>query len=153
MGEGDAEIALARAVRNSYTCNHLGRSVTHHNAHGYGAGNVVDIAIARKRRGGFTAVAAMLDADTDWNEPVKKRAQKAGIVVICSDPCLEASLLSVVGIEVVGNQQACKETFRERFGADAHTDGLIARNFDADVLNAARNRVRFVDELLAAIGV
>lgn len=151
--EGDAEAALLRVVREGFTAGRAGRHLTIRNAHGKGAGHVVDTAIGLRRYGAFSIVAALLDTDTDWNQRVEARARRGGVQVLRSDPCLEATLLQLVGISVVGDQRACKERFRREFGGAAHEEGLIAARFTPDLIVRSRPDVLFVDQLLTIVGV
>jgi hypothetical protein len=153
VGEGAAEIALIRNVRDLFCGDRQGCAVSHSNAHGKGAGNVINSAIRIKQRAAYTQVAAMFDTDTGWNDSVQAKARRHGILCLPSAPCLEASLLDVLGLLKEGNQKEQKARFLSSLHGPAHEDGLLARHFTRDVLEEARERVEFLQDLLTLIRV
>lgn len=155
--EGDAEIAIARFVKRTYT-DALGRSVQEINAHGKGGKHVLDTALRRARNNReYDKVVLMLDTDTDWDEAdrAKARKTKAGkhpVSVIEGAPCLEAWLLKILGVETEGDTEHMKQKFKAHTGVKAHevnwTEWL-----DRDALNQARNRVDQLAELMNHMGI
>lgn len=109
VGEGLAEVALATHMRALYTRGKAGAAVTVRNARGKGARHVVDYAIRQGRDNDYSAVCALLDADTDWNERTQSMARRGGVDVVLSAPCLESSLLSVFGVHPPATTHECKQ--------------------------------------------
>jgi hypothetical protein len=73
--------------------------------------------------------------------------------VLESEPCLEAWLLDVAGHTTTGNTEHHKREFLRQFSMNAHDEGVFERYFGKAVLDAARPRVRVLDQLLSLIGV
>lgn len=153
VGEGYAELALLLHVRTLYTGDHEGFKMVVGNARGKGAGHVVDYSIRLASQGGYDAVGAMLDTDTDWTAAVQKKAAKNRIKVLAGDPCLEAWLLDIFGRAKAGATADQKRLFREHFAADACSPGLFEKHVTRAILDDARNRILLLDELLQLIGV
>lgn len=153
VGEGLAEVALATHLRALYTRGNAGAEVTVRNARGKGARHVVDYAIRQRHANDYNEVCALLDADTDWNERTQSLARKGGIRVVLSDPCLECSLLRVVGVQPPATTHECKERFLAQFGGPAHQEGLIARSFQREHFDRARDGVEMIAALMAAMRV
>ena len=148
-GEGYAEQNFLHHLRSIYTADKQGPQLTIANARGKGAGNVIDLAIARMR--GFDSVGALFDTDTDWNAAVEARARRGGVRIFAATPCIEAVLLEIGGHRVGATSQENKRLFRAQFGDDAHRDGLISRCFPRDVLDGAKARVEILALLLDSL--
>lgn len=153
VGEGYAEFQLLRYVRSLYTADNRGCKLQIGNARGKGAAHVIDYTIRQSRQADYRQVAALLDTDTDWTREACENAQKHGIVLLPSEPCLEAWLLAVVGIKQNASSQGHKARFKHRFGGDAADDGLIERHFSKQMLDAARPQIAVLDKMLGVIGV
>lgn len=154
VGEGYAEESLLRHCRNSYTSGMQGCSLTIKNARGKGAANVVDCAHRHSLQAKYDYVAALLDTDADWNRTVERRAKSLGLIVLPSTPCIEAWLLEVVGDVRPGASSAdYKQRFAQRFGSEAHTDGLIPQHFSKATLDQARHTVAILNDLLKILQV
>lgn len=152
VGEGHAEVVFVKHLRNLYTAGHHGFAVQVHNAHGYGAGNVIEQTIRRGRGLDFDYNVALLDTDVGWTEQVKARAKANKIKVVASSPCLEAWLLQILGNIAERDTQGHKAEFARRFGHNAH-DVRVLAHFPREVLDAARGRVEPLNELLVLMGV
>jgi len=153
VGEGDAEEVLLRHLRKLYTAGNDGFRASIKNAHGKGAGHVVDCAIRAHANADFDLCAVLLDTDEGWTDAVRKRARTRSIKVIESNPCCEAWLLDVAGHGGERRSSEHKREFQCHFGAPAHHAGVYTKHFARDVLDAARPRVLTLDQLLAGFGV
>lgn len=154
VGEGYAEDSLLRHVRASYTGDYQGCRLTIGNARGKGAANVVEYAYRMSRQAKYDRIAALLDTDTDWTSTVERRSKSVGLAVLPSVPCVEAWLLEIVGDIRPGAASAeYKQRFVQRFGGEAHVEGLISRNFPKALLDRARPRIQILNELLVILGV
>jgi hypothetical protein len=157
-GEGDAEIAFVRFVKQTYA-SALGRSVQEMNAHGKGGQHVLETALRRANSNrAYDKVILLLDADTDWDDRLRAKARKAGvgkhpIDVIEADPCLEAWLLKILGVETGGDTQHMKRRFKERTGYAAHQPAWMERFLSRDVLDQARGKVPQLGELMNHMGI
>jgi hypothetical protein len=153
VGEGYAECELLRHVRSLYTAGRRGHQLAFRNARGKGASHVVDYAIRLSTQGGYDSIGAIFDTDTGLDRATRTRASQHGIVLLRSDPCLEAWLLATVGRGIEGPTAEHKRRFRDHFHGDADEEGLIPRNFPRPVLDAARAQIEIIDRLLRLIGV
>lgn len=152
-GEGAAEVKFVEHLRATYTRDRVGHSVSVKDAGGKGASNVVTSAIRNQKNVPHDVACAVLDTDAGWDESVAARARRAGIHVIQACPCLEALLLDIFGCCRSGTSAEHKAAFAARFGGAAHDDGLIPKFFTREVLDAARERVAALDQLLKLMGV
>jgi len=155
VGEGHAEEALLRHLKRLHLARGSGVSVTIKNARGKGARHVVEYAIAQTRNAAFDYRLALLDADTDWTDPVRRRAQEARIDVIACTPCLEAFLLQVGGVPVRPGLTSAqlKRRFQECFGTSADDPRVYVDHFQQAVLAGARTAMIDLDRLLRAFSV
>lgn len=157
VGEGDADIAFVRYVKRMYA-EVLGRSVQEINAHGKGGRNVLETALRRANSNrAYDKVILLLDIDTDWDDKLRARARKARvgkryIDVIEADPCLEAWLLKILGIETEGDTQHMKRGFKQYTGHEAHEPDWMGR-LSRDVLDDARGRVPQLSALMNHMGI
>ncbi|WP_411884810.1 hypothetical protein [Polaromonas sp. YR568] len=152
MGEGYAEVYLLQYIRTLYTSGNQGHKISIGNARGKGAGHVVDYTIRQAVQGGFNAVAALLDTDTDWTHAVQQRAAKKKVTLLASDPCLEAWLLDIVGKAKYGSSADQKRLFKDHFADDACCQGLIEKRISRAEFDAARGKIDVLDRLLKFIG-
>lgn len=155
VGEGHAEEAWLRHLKGLYVARRSGVSVQIKNARGKGAQHVIDYAIGQTRNAAYDHKLALLDADTDWNDQVRKRARQENVEVIACTPCLEALLLQVGGVPVRPGLTSAqlKRQFQARFGAAADEPRVYMEHFSAEVLASARTRVADLDWLLRAFSV
>lgn len=155
--EGDAEEVLLRHLRALYLRDQQGSGIalTIKNHHGKGGDGVLQttIRIAQRERQTWDHVAVLIDTDKDWSDTQRQQARRQRIHALESTPCLEAWLLEVVGQRAPAMTTDCKRTFFHQFGAEAHDDTLHGRHFPRHVLDAARTRIKVLDELLTLLGV
>lgn len=129
VGEGFSEVELLKHLRSLYTTNGNGFTAAVRNAHGKGAGNVVDHAIRQARQAEYDHKAVLLDTDADWTEAVRRRARSESIVIIQSAPCLEAWLLDVRGHGRERGSAEHKREFLVRCGFPAHDARVYPQHF------------------------
>ena len=148
VGEGDAEVAFLRYLKELYVARGSGVAVTIKNAHGKGALNVVDCAIRQSMSVQFDQVAALLDTDTDWTDAARKKAKQGKVHVLPCNPCLEALLLSLKDELTEGRTTSqLKVLFERRFGENA-SDVDWHRHLSLDAVNAKRAGYAVIDQLV-----
>jgi hypothetical protein len=150
--EGYAEEYFLKHVRSLYLARSGDVALTVKNARGKGGRAVLNHALSPRFRGHFDVMAILIDTDQDWGDAERARAKAGEVVVLESTPCLEAWLLAVNGHASRGNSAHCKREFERRFGAEAHEAEVYVRHFNRAVLDAARSRVRVLEQLLLLIG-
>lgn len=155
VGEGHAEAVFLQHCKSLYTIRSGGITVNIKNAHGKGAGNVVDYAIKQNCLAAYDACYALLDADTDWTRAVEKRAKSHKVQILLADPCLEALLLQVHAQTVDGNNtQQLKTQFKGYFGgANANDRSLYERRFGREALDLAALRLPLLRSIVSAFQV
>jgi hypothetical protein len=158
VGEGEADIAFVRFIKRIYS-DALGRSVQEYDAKGKGGKNVLDTALRRANNNrAYDKVVLLLDIDTDWDDACRARARKSriakrGMDVIESDPCLEAWLLKILGVDTEGDTRHMKREFKLHTGCQAHEPEWMARHLSRDVLDQARERVPQLAVLMNHMGI
>jgi len=155
VGEGHAEVVFLQHCKSLYTFRSGGITVNIKNAHGKGAGNVVDYAVKQNRLATYDACYALLDSDTDWTQAVAKRAKSNRVQILLAVPCLEALLLEVHAQPIVGNNtQQLKTQFKSYFGgAEANDLTLYERRFGREILDLAALRLPLLQSILAVFKV
>ena len=148
VGEGDGEWQLSVHVRDLYLPRFCGTALTIKNARGFGGRRALSLALELKAVGAHDAYGVMIDTDRLWDDQDRQVANKAGIVVIESDPSLEATLLRIDGCAVARTTADNKRIFADRFGGPAHRPGVIKRHFDRAKVDSARSSVAALDALL-----
>ncbi len=157
VGEGDAEVAFVRHAKRTYS-DVLGRSVQEINAHGKGGKHVLDTARRRANNRDHDKVVLLLDTDTDWGDEERAKARKSRVGkrgkldVIESEPCLEAWLLKILGVEAEGDTRHMKRVFKATTGCEAHEPDWLGQLTRA-VLDEARERVPQLAELMNHMGI
>ncbi|MGJ4749012.1 hypothetical protein ACQV5M_21800, partial [Leptospira sp. SA-E8] len=68
------------------------------------------------------------------------------------EPCLEAWLLEILGVETEGDTKHMKQKFKAHTGFDAHEVKWMER-LDRDLLDQARERVDQLAELMNHMGI
>jgi hypothetical protein len=149
--EGYAEDQLARVIHDLYLPRNCGITLQRKNARGYGGAGALDVAIQLKRQTGHDTYGILIDTNTHWGDPERARAQQAGIIVVESNPCLEAILLQVDGQRVHQLTRENKASFEALYGAPASRDGVIRRNFPRHKFDNVRLQVAAIDQLLTLI--
>lgn len=153
VGEGETEQAFLQHVKALYVPRGSGLRVTLRCAYGKGAGHVVDYAIRQARVYQFDQIAALLDTDTDWTPAVQKLARQKRILVLKSEPCIEAMLLRVIRQNAVGSAKELKARLAHFVGDDALDPQHYATHFGIDALKAGRGIEPTLEELLSLLGV
>ena len=121
-------------------------------AHGTGAKGVIDWTIRQIANAAHDQVAAMLDTDQDWSPAVARLARSSQIVVLGSDPCLEAVLLRMLGEKASGDSAALKRRVATILGNDPTDPSSYGRLFDTACLQAGRRTEPAVDALMELLG-
>jgi hypothetical protein len=153
VGEGKAEMVLLNHIKQLYLPRGCGTTLKVRGNIGKGGKGVLDYAIRVSAGVDYDCRIALLDTDVDWSNDERARAQGEGIVVIESDPCLEAWLLSVHGLNPNLSSRDFKREFLERFGGPAHDPAVCAQHFSRDRLDSARTAVPTLERLLSALRV
>ena len=151
--EGRADESFVKHVRSLYLARQGNVALTTKVAHGKGGRHALTLACSRHVRAGIDTVAILIDTDQDWNDQLRAIARRAGIQVLESQPCLEAWLLRVLGVEVTPRTADCKRIFADRCGGEAHEDGIYQRHFPKPALDSARRDIEVLDRLLTLLGV
>ena len=153
--EGDDEEAFVKHVLKLFVPRGSGLSVSVKNAHGKGARNVIKTAIREKRRGGYDGVAALFDADTNWGQSEKTMANKGKIDTLPSTPCLEASLLLMLGDDPGDETSAIlKNRLEGRLGGHPprHPQAGLSI-FTMERIISNRANIPMIDQLLTLLGL
>lgn len=156
--EGDAEIAYVRFVKRMYA-DALGRAVQEHNVKGKGGKHVLETGLRRARNNrAYDKLVLLLDTDQDWSDELRARARrvrigKHPISVIEANPCLEAWLLKILGVEAEGDTRHMKREFKLHTGCKAHEPDWMERLLSRDVLDQARAKVSQLSELMNHMGI
>jgi hypothetical protein len=153
--EGDDEEAFVKHVLKLFVHREAGLSVSVKNAHGKGARNVIKTALREKRRGGYGRVAALFDTDTNWGQTEKTMAKKGKIDTLPSAPCLEASLLLLLGDDPSGESSATlKNRLESRLGGHPprHPQAGLSI-FTKERIISSRTNIPMIDQLLTLLGL
>jgi hypothetical protein len=151
VGEGAAEQNLLGFLKGLYVPRGSGVRVTIKNAHGKGAGHVVNYAIRQCRNAAYDFKLALLDSDTGWNEETRNLALKEEVQVLLCEPCIEALLLRIHGHAVGGyTSPQLKQRFKQQFGREAHDPRVYDDAFGREVLELARCQIQELDRLIKA---
>lgn len=148
VGEGRDEVAFLSYLKYQYVARGCGLSVTIKNAHGKGALHVIDRAAAHSANADFDKVAALLDMDT-WDAKAEQLAKRKKIHVLGSDPCFEAMMLRLIGVNAIGNSHALKKQFAPFVNNDPSRSDHYSLHFGSDLLQSVRNREPTINALLA----
>jgi len=148
VGEGRHEEAFLKHLKRLYVARGCGLSVTIKNARGKGAKHVVDWTVRQIANAAFDEVAVLLDTDKDWTQSVEKRARRHKIIVLASEPCLEAMLLRVLGKHPIGDSKALKKKIAPYLNHDATQCENYRDSFGNERLQLARVSERAIDKLL-----
>lgn len=152
VGEGDSEEAFLRHIRQFPLCRRNGTKITIRNAHGKGAAHVIDYAIRISKNFNYDVVVVFFDTDTDWNNTVRKKAEKYKLKMVKSDPCLEAMLLRALGLnpDLYGN---LKQQFAPYVNHDSTESDNYAKYFHNVALQKMRKKEKELDILLQCMGI
>lgn len=153
VGEGKAEMELLIHIRQLYLPRGCGTTLKVRGNIGKGGRGVLTHTIRVSAGVDYDRRIAVLDTDVDWDDDERQRASAEGITVIESDPCLEAWLLAIHGVNPQLSSKAIKREFLDRFGAPAHDPAVYPRYFGRQRLDEARAVVPTLNRLLIALGV
>ena len=96
--EGADEEGFLKHMKSILVPRDCGITVKVKNAKGKGADHVLGKALPEKARGGYDKVAAMYDTDAENPGSIlRHKALNKGIILLRSEPCLEATLIKLVG--------------------------------------------------------
>jgi hypothetical protein len=151
VGEGQAEIELAKLVRDLFLPRNCGTVLQHQNAGGYGGAAALTLAIAQKKQTEYDAYAVLIDTDQHWSDAERQLARDRGIVAIESAPCLEAVLLQADGKKPRRQTRDNKAAFEEAYGSPAHRHGVLQRHFTRETFESSRRQIQTIADLLALI--
>lgn len=153
VGEGYAEVLVLGHIRSLYTGDREGVRLTVKNARGRGAAHVVDMARRHAAVAAYDTAAALFDVDTSCTAAARQLAKRGRIELLEQDPCLEAWLLAVHGIQNPDYTTAQhKRLFERQFGCEAHESSYLGR-FDREAFDRARESIEVLDNLLTLIGI
>ena len=119
----------------------------------------MEVAIRRANNRDHDKVILLLDTDTDWSEAERAIARRSRIGrrgrldVIESNPCLEAWILRIIGIEAEGDTRQFKKLFKGQVGCEAHESGWMKRFLSRELLDQARETVQQLGELMNHMGI
>ena len=148
VGEGASEVLFLEHLKRLYLERGSGLAITIKNAHGKGAGHVVNFAIRQSRNAAYDIKIALLDTDADWTDKVSKSARINKVQVLPCDPCFESVLLTIHQKPVTGRTTAqLKTIFETEFGVAASDIGML-KHFPKELLDEARLRVDILNKLL-----
>lgn len=137
VGEGRDEKAFLMHIKQIFAPRGCNLKVSIKQAGGKGAQHVVDWTWRQAQNAAYDNVAVLLDTDTDWTDAVKKEARQRKIIVLTSDPRLEAMLLRIIGQVPNGDARAMKKQFSTYVSGDATRHENYAKHFDKDRLLGA----------------
>jgi hypothetical protein len=152
VGEGDAEVAFLQHLRSIYSAE-IGSSITLKNAYGGGGHQALKQAIRDVRAWQYNKAVVMIDTDAHWNDADRKEATRTGIKVVESTPCLEATLLKIAGYRPKENTPDLKDQFVHIFGCEAHEPRYLQAHFGRAVVDAARDNVPSLHDLMNHMGI
>lgn len=152
VGQGYAEEAFLKYLRELYTSKTDGRSLTVRNARGNGAESIVSDTVRIARLLPHSQVASLFSADADVGARVAKDAHKRKILPVCCDPCIEAVLLRMHGDTAVRNPADHRRVFEERFSLPANVARVYPSHFPQVLLEAVRADCAQLEALLGLLG-
>jgi len=153
VGEGRGEEQLLRHIKALYLPRGCGVTLKVKAALGKGGKGVLDYTVSFSDGIDYDRRIVLLDTDANWDAEQRARAVQEGIDVVESDPCLEAWLLAIHGVNRGIDSAACKRKFRKQFGCDAHDDHVYSTHFPRAQLDAARQSVATLHRLLSLLDV
>ncbi len=153
VGEGYHEEAFLNHVKQLYAPRGCGLSVTIKNAKGKGAKHVVEWTARQIVNAAYDTVAVMLDTDTDWSQALANQAKKKKIQVLASDPCFDALMLRILGMQPVGDAKALKKQLAPYLGNNPTERQNYSEHFGKACLEAGRKQELSIDTLLSLLVV
>ncbi|EKE69145.1 hypothetical protein B3C1_15889 [Gallaecimonas xiamenensis 3-C-1] len=107
VGEGFSEKAFLSLLKTYFSNGNYKISVV--TAKGKGPSNVIDHAISTKRHNGHNYCLALLDTDLPWPKSKVQNAEKEGVTLVPSTPCLEGLILKIMNRRVPTTNNECKD--------------------------------------------
>lgn len=152
VGEGSSEEEFLRHLKALYVTRESNIAITVKNARGKGAAHVIGVAQRYSHGAEFDLKVALLDTDQDWNKATERAAKACRVTVLASEPCFEATLLSINQHRAEGlSSEQLKREFTARYGAAASNPSVYAVHFRKEVLDTAAQSIEFLRILLKAI--
>lgn len=148
--EGDTELAFLTHVKECYITRECNLSVRIRNARGHGPLGIVDALVSGSRGKDYDFLAAMLDSDIPLCNKSKNYFAKNKVKLFQSIPAIEATILSLGNNRLKENilTSECKRLLERLIPGDSMDIRFYERHFDKVYLDANRNRVLLVDELI-----
>ena len=151
VGEGFAEVELLKHLRALFLPRGAGLALTIDNARGKGAKNVVAVAYAKSRVYAYDHVWVLLDTDQDYDERLVSEAKRKKVHIAACEPCLEAVLLRIKGIEPTGRSAEIKRQFETRYAMSAHQADLYPAHYGLEILEGQLGQASPVGHLIQAM--
>lgn len=151
VGEGYGELAFLKYLKSELAVRNSGIEVTVKNAKGKGAAHVIDWTIKQAKIAQYDKVAALFDADTDWNQSVEKKAKNFKIFLLKSEPCFEAMLLRLIGVNPEKDTKKLKKQFEEYVNHDSTNSENYKDHFSSQALLSNQDREPTIKILLSLI--
>jgi hypothetical protein len=148
VGEGKAEVAFLKHLKQIFCSGGNGVAVTIRNAHGKGPGNVIATAIGASSSASYDKKVCLLDTDLEWTLENKREAQRKKIELVGSAPCLEGLLLRILGKVVPRDSSACKKQLRDVTQKNMFEPEDYVVNFSYECLQGVRAGIEELEMLL-----
>lgn len=146
VGEGFCEKAFLAHVKGLYSSGHI--RITICTAKGKGPEHVIRHALSCKSCDGYDRVAVLLDTDLEWPKETVKEAERRGVILIGSEPCLEGFLLDILELVKANNNAGCKGKLHPLLSGTPTDRDSYTERFTKDVLDSAANRLTNLRSLL-----
>lgn len=148
--EGDTELAFLTHVKGCYITRECNLSVRIRNARGHGPLGIVDALVSGSRGKEYDFLAAMLDSDIPFCNESKSYFAKNKVKLFKSTPAIEATILTLGNNRLQENilTAECKRLLAKHIPGDSMDIRFYERYFDKAYLDANRNRVELLDELI-----
>lgn len=151
VGEGKDEVGFLTHLKNLFSPRGCGLHVKIINARGKGAKHVVDYALRHQANGGYDYYAVLLDTDTDFNDQLIKKSESLGLILLPSEPCLEALLLRILDIEMSIYNDLKKQL--QRYVKNSTQKESYAQHFTKETLEAMRSEIPTLDKLIELLNI
>ena len=148
--EGETDQAFLRHIRNCYIERGMNVSLTVKNAHGAGPLGIVDALKSGARGRSFDFFAGLFDSDIQLCKESRSYFKASGVRLFQSIPAIEGTLLRLANVRLQENvtTDECKRMLAAQFAGDSMDVRFYERHFDKAMLEANRNRLLLMDELI-----
>ncbi|MFC1536994.1 hypothetical protein ACFL48_04185 [Pseudomonadota bacterium] len=146
VGEGPADACFIRHLRDLYCPREAKVQPLIREEHGGSPKDIVDYAIQQSKQKEVSSITVVMDRDCAWGQLPGTTGRKQ-IKKIGASPCLEGELLRILGRSVPASSRGCKREL-DRMGIDVLDIYSYQRNFPKHVLDAARERVSYLGDIL-----